>query len=151
MYERMTDKSRVPETEKIEEFIGRESSGILRLLERILQGRYIISRELRFPFGASYGWGYKYSHKTKHLFYLFFEKDALTATFQIGDNEVPSLIGQLQLLSPKARSLWESRYPCGENGGWVHYRILSDDELEDVVRYIAIRKKPIKASATSDF
>ena len=151
MYERMTDKSRVPETEEIEEFIGRESSGRLRLLEGILQGRYIISRELRFPFGASYGWGYKYSHKTKHLFYLFFEKDAITATIQVGDKEVPALIGQLHMFSPKARALWESRYPCGENGGWVHYRILSDDELDDVIRFIALRKKPIKASGTADF
>ena len=151
MYERMTDKSKVPETGEIEGFIGGESSGRLRLLEGMLQDRYIISRELRYPFGASYGWGYKYSHKSKHLFYLFFEKGALTATFQIGDNELPALMGQLQLFSTKARALWESRYPCGKNGGWVHYRILLDDELDDVLKFIAIRKKPIKSSGTADF
>ncbi len=150
MYERMTDKSHVPEIADIEKFIGGESNRRLLLLEGMLQDRYVINRDLRYPFGASYGWGFKYSHKTSHLCYLFFEKDALTATVQIGDKEVPALIGQLQLFSPKAQSLWENRYPCGENGGWVHYRILSDEELDDVVRFIAIKKKPLQANRTAD-
>lgn len=91
----------------------------------------------------SYGWGFKYSHKTKHLFYLFFERDALTATIQIGDKDVPKLLEQYNLFSLKAQSYWENRYPCGKNGGWIHYRILSDDELDDVLRFIAVKNTPI--------
>ena len=38
--------------------------------------------------------------------------------------------------------LWKNRYPCGECGGWVHFRILTDDELIDVIKLLAIKKKP---------
>ncbi len=144
MYDRMTDKSKAPGIADIENFIGKDSMRRLIYLEKMLHDRYVLSREKRYPFGASYGWGYKYSHRTAHLFYLFFEKDALTATLQIGDKEVPALLEQLQLFSPKAQALWETRYPCGKNGGWIHYRILSDDELDDVVGLIAVKKKPLK-------
>lgn len=140
----MTDKSKAPEEAEIESFIGAESVRLLSMLENSLRERYALSRLLRYPFGASYGWGYKYSHKTAHLFYLFFEKDALTATFEIGDKEVPVLLEHLQSLSPKAQALWENRYPCGKSGGWVHYRILSEDDLRDVTSFIAIKKKPTK-------
>lgn len=133
----------MPEVTDIERFIGNESNGRLRALEKLLQSKYLINRELHYPFGNSYGWGFKYSHKTKHLFYLFFERDALTATIQIGDKEVPALIEQLHLFSQKARLLWANRYPCGQNGGWIHYRMLSDDELDDIIRFIALRKKPL--------
>lgn len=150
MYERMTDKTKLPEIAEIEQYIGAESNRRLQLLENMLRKRYIISRELRFPFGNSYGWGYKYGHKSKHLFYLFFEKDALMVTVQIGDKEVSALMEQLKTFSPKAQSLWESRYPCGKDGGWVHYRILSDNDLDDVIKFIAIKKQPLHANRAAD-
>ncbi len=80
----MLDKNHMPEATDIERFIGNESSGRLHALEELLQSKYSINRELRYPFGNSYGWGFKYSHKTKHLFYLFFERDALTAQDTFG-------------------------------------------------------------------
>lgn len=143
MYERMLDKNNIPEVADIEKFIGNESNGRLQALEKLLQNKYLINRELRYPFGNSYGWGFKYSHKKKHLFYLFFERDALTATIQIGDKEVPALTDQLHLFSQKAQLLWANRYPCGQNGGWIHYRILSDADFDDIIRFIALRKKPL--------
>ena len=137
------DKNHMPDESEIEKFIGNESSTRLQTLDKQLQYKYTINCELRNPFGNSYGWGFKYSHKTKHLFYLFFEGDALTATIQIGDKDVPKLLEQYNLFSLKAQSYWENRYPCGKNGGWIHYRIQSDDELEDVLRFIAVKKTPI--------
>lgn len=136
------DKNHMPDVSEIEKFIGNESSTRLQTLDKQLQYKYTINRELRNPFGNSYGWGFKYSHKTKHLFYLFFERDALTATIQIGDKDVPKLLEQYNLFSLKAQSYWENRYPCGKNGGWIHYRIQSDDELDDVLRFIAVKKTP---------
>lgn len=142
MYERMTDKAIQPELCEIRQYIGEKSWGMLQEFETLLRERYDVSRELRYPFGKAYGWGYKYSHRTKHLCYLFFEKDAITLTFQIGDKEVPVLCGILPELSDTARALWEKRYPCGENGGWIHFRILTMDDLSDAVRMIEVRKKP---------
>lgn len=97
----------------------------LSLLEEYLQTQYYLLKELRFPFGNNYGWGYKSSHKSNHLCYAFFEKGAFTVTIQIGDKQLGLLERYLSDLSPKAQELWGNRYPCGDNGGWVHYQILA--------------------------
>jgi len=144
MYERLLNKSVMPDEATIREHIGEESHKRLVALESRLHGDYQLSRELKFPFGNNYGWGYKFSHKSSHLCYAFFEKDAFTVMLQIGDKQVSILESQLSVLLQKTQDLWENRYPCGEHGGWVHYRVLSDDELTDVVTLLAIRKKPFR-------
>ena len=100
---------------------------------------------LFFPFFCHHFFSPKsvFENLSLFLFYLFFERDALTATIQIGDKDVPKLLEQYNLFSLKAQSYWENRYPCGKNSGWIHYRILSDDELDDVLRFIAVKKTPI--------
>lgn len=99
-------------------------------------------RELKYPFGSDYGWGYKYSHKQAHLCYAFFETGAVTVTLQLGDKAVPALEALLPGMLPKTRELWASRYPCGKSGGWVHYRVLDTSELDDVFELIKIKKRP---------
>jgi len=143
MYERMLNKKVIPSCEEIEEYVGEENYERLEKLETILSERYDLNRELKFPFGNSYGWGYKYSHRTKHLCYLFFEKDAITVTIQIGTNELEIFNRKFDSFLPKTQELWENRYLCGNGGGWIHYRILSDRELSDVLRLIAIKKMPV--------
>lgn len=143
MFERLLDKDNEPAIEQVEEYLGSEGYKRLLRLEKLLQTHYHLSKELRFPFGNSYGWGYKYSHKSSHLCYAFFEKGAFTVTIQIGDKQVPLVENNLNELSPKARELWANRYPCGENGGWVHYRVLDDEALADILRFICAKKKPV--------
>ena len=64
-------------------------------------------------------------------------------TLQLGDKCVTKLEQILPTLLPKTLDLWENRYPCGEQGGWVHYRVFSDDELSDVIELVKIKKKPV--------
>ena len=143
MYERLLDKSIPPTEETIQAYLGAESHNRLAHMEKELTARYQLTKEMKFPFGNSYGWGYKYSHKTSHLCYTFFEKDAFTVMFQINDKQVPTVESQLSSFIPKTRALWANRYPCGEQGGWLHYRVLTDDDLADVLKLLAIRKKPL--------
>lgn len=77
----------------------------------------------------------EYSHKKRHLLYLFFEKSSITATLQLGDGPaVEAVIGDL---SPYAVELWENRYPCGKKGGgWIHYQIGEEQQLSDVYRLV---------------
>ena len=114
----------------------------LIIFENRLKASYQLARELKFPFGNDYGWGYKYSHKSSHLCYTFFEKGAFTVMLQIGDKQVPLLESHLSSLLQKTQVLWNDRHPCGDRGGWVHYRVLTDDELNDVIKLLAIKKKP---------
>jgi hypothetical protein len=145
MYERMLNKEICPSEEEILETIGNESNIRLDQLEMLLNEHYKLRRELKFPFGNSYGWGYKYSYKSKHLFYIFFEKNAFTVTIQLGDKEVPALNAKLDDFLSKTKTLWEKRYPCGKNGGWVHYRVLNDEELKDIVELVLIKNPAPKS------
>ncbi len=143
MYERLLDKNDPPTTEFIREYIGEQSYTLLSQFEDFLRKSYDLTKEMKFPFGNSYGWGYKYGHKTSHLCYVFFESQAITVTMQLGDNCVPKIEEILPTLSQKARDLWKSRYPCGVKGGWIHYRILAPDELKDVIEFVKVKKKPV--------
>jgi len=141
---RLLDKSSEPTIEQIRDYIGEPGWRLLVQFEETLKDRYELSRELRFPFGKSYGWGFKYSHKSAHLCYVFFESGAITVTIQIGSKEAPKLNEQLDSFLPRTRELWENRYPCGDGGGWLHYRVFLEDELADIIKLISIKKKPAR-------
>ncbi len=143
MYERLLDKKNPPTADFIEKYLGAESYGLLSQFEGFLNDNYDLVRLMKFPFGNKYGWGYKYSHKSKHLCYLFFESGAFTITLQLGDDCVSGIEKILPDLSQKAGKLWENRYPCGKWGGWIHYRVMNESELNDIFEFVKIKKKPI--------
>lgn len=143
MYERLLDKSRKPELSEIYESMGDKGVALFEKLEDFLTGSYSLLSELRFPFGNNYGWGMKYSHNYKHLCYAFFENGAFTVMIQIGKNEISKLYEKLPQFSQKTNELWKKRYPCG-NGGWLHYRILTESDLNDIIELIIIKKSPLK-------
>ena len=144
MYERMLDGGHRPSTLEIQNTLGMKACAYLNLLETRLADLYDLRKELRFPFGNDYGWGVKYSHKAVHLVYVFFEQGAFTVMLQIGAARVPLMKESLSSWSEKARTLWENRYPCGEEGGWIRYRILEQEEIEEIIRLIMIKKAPPK-------
>ncbi|QUH30597.1 DUF3788 domain-containing protein [Vallitalea guaymasensis] len=143
MYERLLDKNNQPTINQIYDTIGDNGITLLQELEQFLSNNYDIISELKFPFGNNYGWGTKYSHKSKHLCYVFYEKEAFTVTIQIGKNELPKLLEKLPDMLPKTNDLWENRYPCG-SGGWIHYRVLNKTELNDIKELIKIKKRPVE-------
>ena len=143
-YARMLDKRKKPTEELIARTLGTECAARMRTLESYLGRTYALTRELRFPFGNNYGWGYKYAHGRKHLCYLFFEEGAFTVTLQIGDDGAPAVEAALPGLLPQTQALWAKRYPCGDLGGWIHYRVLADAELPDLQTLIRIKVKPPK-------
>jgi hypothetical protein len=124
----MLDKSLKPAETQFQEYLGCLSYGRLMAMEEYLNTHYQLVKEIRFPFGKIYGWGYKYSHKSSHLCYAFFEKGDFTVTIQIGDKQAQLVEDVLPSLLPKTQELWRDRYPCGEYGEWLHYRVLTDEE-----------------------
>lgn len=140
MYERMLNKLNEPSIQEIHDYLGENTFLILNSFEETMKLRYDLKRDLKFPFGNNYGWGFKYSHKTKHLCYVFFEKNAITITLQLGGNLVQKIEEVLPKCLPKTKEYWHNRYPCGE-GGWIHYRVFNEEELNDVLRLITIKQK----------
>ena len=139
MYERMLDKNTVPTTKTIKEYMGEEAVENSESLKRALKKACEINIELKFPFGNDYGWGYKVSNKSKHLFYLFPEKGSFTVMLQIKGIKTDKDIDKYNKLSDEGKDYWENRYPCGDNGGWIHYRILNKKHLKDIGIFIGIR------------
>lgn len=143
MYERMLDKLIIPTLVNIQETIGTAAMEKIYCFETYLKELYDLERELKFPFGKNYGWGYKYSHKNKHLCYLFFEQGGFTIFTQIGDKQVPEMETKLVILSDKAKEIWDSRYPCGEYGGWINFRVHREEDIIEALEFIKVKVKPI--------
>lgn len=143
MYERMLNKKNIPTMDEIQETMGKAAQDILNQFESFLVELYDLHRELKFPFGKNYGWGYKYSHKNKHLCYLFFEQGGFTIFTQIGDKQIFEMEDKLLFLSDKAKEIWDRRYPCGEHGGWINYRVISEEDMMEALVFIKVKVKPI--------
>ncbi len=126
MYERMLNKQKTPTKNEIEEYIGGKSAYNIELIKKELEKIFELNMELKFPFGNNYGWGYKFSHKSKHLFYLFFEKGSITIMVQINKIKTEKAMEKYNQLSKEGKNYWKNRYPCGDNGGWIHYRIINN-------------------------
>ena len=140
MHERMLNKKIIPAKDEIDAYIGKKSVEHIELLMNCLSEVFEINIELKFPFGNNYGWGYKVSNKSKHLFYLFFEKGSITITLQIRKNiKKEKEIEKYNSLSEEGKGYWKDSYPCGENGGWIHYRIKNKRQLKDIGIFLGVR------------
>ena len=140
MYERMLDKNQPPTTEAVESYLGEQSYKLLTEFEERLGSFCQLSREMKFPFGNSYGWGYRYSRGATHICYAFFEAGAFTVMLQLGGKHVPKVEALLPELLPETRELWNERYPCGrEGGGWIHFRVCNERELQDILALVKIK------------
>ena len=139
MCERMLNKNIVPTENEIKEHIGKKSFENIELIKNSLEKIFNINVELKFPFGNNYGWGYKFSDGKKHLFYLFFEKNSVTIMLQIKKIKTEKELEKYNKLSEEGKNYWENRYPCGENGGWIHYRIIKKEQLKDIGIFLSIR------------
>ena len=111
----------------------------MELIKKGLEGMFNINIELKFPFGNNYGWGYKFNNGKKHLFYLFFEKDSITIMLQIKGIKTEKEMENFNKLSEEGKNYWENRYPCGNNGGWIHYRIIDIKQLKDIEIFLSIK------------
>lgn len=145
--ERLLNKEVTPTEEEIKNFIGEKSWTLLLETESRLKENYDLNKELRFPFGNNYGWGYRYRHKASHLFYLFFQKGGFVCTTQLGDKTVEKVEKLLPETLEKTQELWKTRYPCGEQGGWINYFIETREELCDFLKLLNIKVRPKKTRA----
>ena len=139
MHERMLNKQSVPTESEINEYIGSAAVENMKSIKETLEKIFEITMELKFPFGNNYGWGYKVSNKSKHLFYILFEKNAIVIMFQISKIKTEKEIAKYNNLSEEGKEYWKNRYPCGENGGWIQYRITNKKQLKDIGIFLSIR------------
>lgn len=127
MYERLLDKKNQPTPEAFAGYCGSTKDLFLRL-DQFLTEECGAQKLLRFPYGNRYGWGYQYAKKSKHLCDVFAEKDAFTVMLRLANTQYDKI---RNALLPYTQAYIENKYPCGD-GGWIHYRVLSEEHLEDL-------------------
>ena len=139
MFEKMLDKEYLPNICEIEKYIGVKATKYVHRIISNLKNSFDIRIELKFPFGKSYGWGYKLSIKSVHICYVFFERKAITITIQLKNIDNEFCRSKYEELSDDGKDYWNTRYPCGDGGGWIHYRILDNDNYIDVGKFVMMK------------
>lgn len=142
MSNRMLDKINIPTEKEIYQFIGNDAKELLKQFEETFQQKYDMQKDLKFPFGNNYGWGYKYSHKTKHLCYIFFESSEIDVMMQISSKDKEKLDEVINGGLPLTKELWKNKYPCSD-GGWINYRPKTKEDIGEILRLLAFKKKPV--------
>lgn len=143
---RMLEKAHQPTEEMIRIFMGVDAWQRLLRFEELLRKNYDLSRELKFPFGNEYGWGFRYAHKKSLLLYVFFEQGSFCCTISINDAGAPEVETLMPDLRPAIQKIWTNRYACGADGGWLNHSVTSDDVLPDLVRLVGVKVKPKKVA-----
>lgn len=139
---RLTEKAHQPTEVLVQALLGDVAWQRLMCFEEMLQERYSLNREMKFPFGERHGWGFRYSHKKALLLYVFFEESRFCCTISINDTRAQQVEAMLGDLQPKTQDLWLHRYPCGANGGWLHYPVASDEEMLDLIQLVGVKVNP---------
>ena len=141
MGDRMLYKNNIPTEKEIFEHIGNNAKVLLKQFEEAFEKQYDMQKELKFPFGNNYGWGYKYSHKTKHLCYVFFESGEIDIMMQISSKDKEKLNEVINEGLSLTKEVWKNRYPCSD-GGWINYRPKAQEDITEIMRLLAFKKKP---------
>lgn len=136
MYERMLDKQHKPTIDEFLEYCGK-SSKLLEKLNLYLLDVLNAEMLLRFPYGNSYGWGIKYSIKRKHICDVFAEKDAFTVMLRLTNRQFEK---EYDTLTEYTKEYINNKYRCGE-GGWIQYRVLEEQHLNDIEKLLLIKVK----------
>ena len=134
MYDRMLDKTRIPTKDELIEYCG-NMSGLFSSINDWLNVKFETESKIVFPYGNNYGWGISHKKKKKLICNIFAEKDAFTIMLRLSDKQFQSVFKKLR---KDTQDLIDNKYPCGD-GGWIHYRAISSDDLKDIKTLLAVK------------
>lgn len=134
MYERMLDKTKVPTIDGLTEYCGNMSE-LFSSINDWLKVEFETESKIAFPYGNNYGWGISHRKKKKLICNVFAEKGAFTVMMRLSDKQFQSVFSSLRKYT---QNIIDNKYPCGD-GGWIHYRVTSTDDLEDIKTLLTVK------------
>lgn len=136
MYERMLDKQVMPSFVDMTKHCGEKAELFLSLNEWLVTTLKTTSK-IVFPYGKKYGWGQGYYYKTKLICNVFPENNALTVMMRLSEQQIEVVYKQVR---KDLQMFIDNKYPCGD-GGWIHYRLTTQEQLDDIKKTLSIKIK----------
>ncbi|MGM9638361.1 MAG: DUF3788 family protein [Butyricicoccaceae bacterium] len=127
MYERMLDRQNRPDLTAMH-LHCRQTATLFAALDEWLSSAFATERSMSFPYGNHYGWCITHRKKGRLLCHLFPESGAFTVMVRLSGSQCARIYPQLHM---NGQYNLDKKYPCGD-GGWIHYRICSPHDLEDI-------------------
>ena len=134
MYERMLNKQETPTIEEMTKFCG-ENSERFSLLNEWLTSTFQTEQKVVFPYGNNYGWGVAHKRKNKLICNVFAEDNAFTVMMRLTNKQYKAVYDQLQKYT---QEYIDNKYPCSD-GGWIHYRVISEEHLDDIKTLLFVK------------
>ena len=131
MFERMLDKQVTPSFDEMKSYCG-ETGDMWSEVDGYLTDKFDMKSCIRFPYGNKYGWGVKYSRKSKHFCDIFAENGAFMVLIRMSNDAIDSIYNEM---SEYAKVVMDNKYPCS-NGGWLNYRVTGNEQLQDLMKII---------------
>lgn len=139
MYERMLNKQMEPSIEEMTAFCG-ENAERFSSLNEWLESAFHTEQKVVFPYGNHYGWGVAHKIKGKLICNIFAEDNAFTVMMRLSDKQYQSVYEKLHKYT---QEVIDNKYPCGD-GGWIHYRVTSEEHFEDSKALLSVKCNPVK-------
>lgn len=127
MYERMLNKETKPSIKDLSLCVG-GSAKLFQMLNSFLTEHCKTDQEIRFPYGKEYGWCVTHRKGKKLICDVFAETDAFTVMIRLSNQQFDNVYDALQ---SESKQIVDNKYPCS-NGGWIHYRVLTKEHLEEI-------------------
>ena len=138
----MLDKNHEPDSQDIILFIG--DKGVTEWLEMtsFLKKHYDFQPETVF-YGNKYGWTVRYRKSGRTLCSLFPEKGSFTVLITLGKKESELVLSMKSELNSQIFNLVQESRQL-RDGRWLWIRILKTNDITDIKRILAAKRKPKK-------
>ena len=130
----MLNKQVVPTVEEMTEYCGKNAERF-SILNEWMATTFKTEQKVVFPYGNNYGWGIAHRKKNKLICNVFAEHDAFTVMMRLSNRQYEMIYEQLEKYT---QEYIDNKYPCGD-GGWIHYRVTSDEYFEDVKKLLSMK------------
>ena len=134
MYERMLNKQIVPTIQEMTKYCA-ENAERFSMINGWLTTTFATEQKVVFPYGNKYGWGIGHYKKKKLMCNVFAEAGAFTVMMRLTNVQYQAIYGEL---AKYTQEYIDNKYLCGD-GGWIHYRIISQEHYEDIKKLLVVK------------
>jgi hypothetical protein len=130
-----TNKNHQPTTDEIQATIGSKFS-IWQELIQIIRDKYSPDEDIKFIYGAKYGWALRFRIKDKLLGALYPTTGGFTVQLILAPDAIEQALQMM--LCEKIQHIIENAKPYPE-GRWLFIPVESKEGLRDIQRLFALR------------